>query len=150
GALGLGGREIKALRLGGFLHDLGKIAVPDSVLLKPRPLDAAEWAALRRHPSPGAELLGGRPTLEGVRPLIRHHHERLDGSGYPDGLRGEAIPIGVRVMAVVDVYDALRTMRPYKAQMSHEAVMRILLEEAESGYWDPRVVTTFAAVLRDY
>jgi putative two-component system response regulator len=149
-ALGLGERELRALRLGGFLHDLGKIAVPDSVLLKPGPLDAAEWAAMRRHPALGAELVGDLRTLEDVRPLIRHHHERLDGSGYPDGLRGDAIPVGVRIMAVVDVYDALRTMRPYKAEMTHDAVMRVLFEETEAGFWDPRVVTTFGRVLRDF
>jgi putative two-component system response regulator len=82
-------------------------------------------------------------TLDGVRPIIRHHHERFNGAGYPDGLRGEAIPLGARIMAVVDVYDALRTARPYKPSMSHEQAMTILRRETEAGSWDPHIVRTF-------
>jgi putative two-component system response regulator len=83
-----------------------------------------------------------------VRPLIRHHHERWDGSGYPDGLRGEGIPLGARIMAVVDVYDALRTARPYKAPLSLAQTLDILKAETDAGAWDPRVVTAFLEVLR--
>ena len=86
-------------------------------------------------------------TLAGVRPIIRHHHERYDGSGYPDGLRDQAIPLGARIMAVVDVYDALRTARPYKAAWSHEHTVAILLRETEAGAWDPQIVTTFIGML---
>ena len=86
-------------------------------------------------------------TLVGVRPIIRHHHERYDGSGYPDGLQGQAIPLGARIMAVVDVYDALRTARPYKAAWSHEHTVAILLRETEAGAWDPQIVTTFIGML---
>ena len=96
------------------LHDLGKIAVPDRILLKNGPLNVEERAVIQTHPTIGADLVQELHTLDGVRPIIRHHHERFDGSGYPDGLAGEEIPLGARIMAVVDVYDALRTERPYK------------------------------------
>ena len=110
---------IRALRLGGYLHDLGKIGVPDGILLKPGPLDAAERARIRLHPGAGADLVLGLKSLEDVRPIMRHHHERWNGTGYPDGLRGEAIPLGARIIAVVDVYDALHTERPYKPALPH-------------------------------
>ena len=139
----------RALRLGGYLHDLGKIAVSDGVLLKPGPLTAAERKEVNRHPDVGADLVRDMRTLGEVRPLIRHHHERWDGSGYPDGLAGEAIPLGARIMAVVDVYDALRTARPYKAPLSLAATCDILRAETDAGAWDPRVVTAFLEVLRD-
>src|SRR5438093_75346 len=109
---------IRALHLGGYLHDLGKIAVPDTVLLKPGALTPSELAQIQRHPSIGADLVRGLHTLDDVRPIIRHHHERWDGSGYPDGLQAEGIPLGARIMAVVDVFDALHTARPYKAALS--------------------------------
>src|SRR5919106_3169686 len=130
---------LKALWFGGFLHDLGKIAVPDCILLKNGPLDAEERAVIQTHPAIGANLVQELRTLDGVRPIIRHHHERFDGSGYPDGLAGEEIPLGARIMAVVDVYDALRTERPYKSPISHEEAIAILRRETEAGYWDPRV-----------
>ena len=122
----------RALRLGGYLHDLGKIAVSDGVLLKPGPLTAAERKEVNRHPDVGADLVRDMRTLDDVRPLIRHHHERWDGSGYPDGLAGEAIPLGARIMAVVDVYDALRTARPYKAPLSLAATCDVLRAETDA------------------
>jgi putative two-component system response regulator len=149
GALGVPPALRHALKLGGYLHDLGKIAVPDGVLLKPGPLTAAERKEVNRHPDVGADLVRNLHTLDDVRPLIRHHHERWDGSGYPDGLRGEAIPLGARIMAVVDVYDALRTARPYKAPLSLAATLDILRAEADAGAWDSRVVSTFVTVLRE-
>jgi putative two-component system response regulator len=142
-ALGVDEGMLKALRLGGYLHDLGKIAVPDGILLKPGPLDHAEWATMRLHPVVGADLVHEMRTLDSVRPIIRHHHERCNGTGYPDGLQGEAIPLGARIMAVVDVYDALRTTRPYKPAMGHDQAMAILLHETEAGSWDPQIVSTF-------
>jgi putative two-component system response regulator len=123
--------------------------VSDGVLLKPGPLTAAERKEVNRHPDVGADLVRDMRTLDEVRPLIRHHHERWDGSGYPDGLAGEAIPLGARIMAVVDVYDALRTARPYKAPLSLAATCDILRAETDAGAWDPRVVTAFLEVLRD-
>jgi putative two-component system response regulator len=145
--LGVDKTMLKALWLGGFLHDLGKIAVPDRILLKNGPLDAAERAVIQTHPVVGADLVRAMRTLDDVRPIIRHHHERLDGSGYPDGLKGEGIPLGARIMAVVDVYDALRTARPYKAALSHEEASAILLRETDAGSWDPSVAQTFINLL---
>jgi putative two-component system response regulator len=139
----------RALRLGGYLHDLGKIAVPDAVLLKNGPLTAAERVLINRHPGVGAELVRGMHTLDDVRPIIRHHHERWDGSGYPDGLRGPAIPLAARIMAVVDVFDALRTARPYKASLSLAETLDILRRETEAGAWDPRVVLALPEVVRE-
>lgn len=148
-AMGLDASALKALRLGGFLHDLGKIAVPDGILLKPGPLDGGERQQIQAHPVAGAALVQGLRSLDPVRPIILHHHERWDGSGYPDGLRGEAIPLAARVMAVVDVYDALRTRRPYKPQLSADQTLAILNKETEAGAWDPRVVTTLIHLLPD-
>lgn len=147
-AVGVDEPTLRALRLGGFLHDLGKIAVPDTILLKPGPFDPAERKRIQVHPVVGADLVRGLKTLDDVRPLIRHHHERWDGSGYPDGLRGEAIPLGARIMAVVDVYDALRSERPYKGPLPHAEAVEILLREAEAGFWDPRITAAFLEVLK--
>jgi putative two-component system response regulator len=147
-ALGVDEAMLKALWLGGFLHDLGKIAVPDRILLKKGALNAEELAVMRIHPVVGSDLVQEMRTLDGVRPIIRHHHERFDGSGYPDGLAGEAIPLGARIMAVVDVYDALRTERPYKSTLNHEEAIAILWRETEAGSWDPQVVRTFIDICR--
>jgi putative two-component system response regulator len=147
-ALGLEAGMMRALRLGGYLHDLGKIAVPDGILLKPGPLDPAERERIRAHPGAGADLVLGLKSLDDVRPIMRHHHERWDGSGYPDRLRGEAIPLGARIIAVVDVYDALSTERPYKPALSAPEATAILMRETEAGYWDPRVTLTFLDALR--
>jgi putative two-component system response regulator len=144
--LGVKPSLLKALRLGGFLHDLGKIAVPDHILLKPGPLDSAERAIMKTHPVVGEELIRGMRTLDEVRPIVRHHHERMNGSGYPDGLRGEEIPLGARIMAVVDVYDALHTARPYKSPLSHEEAVSILLQETRAGFWDPQITEAFIAL----
>jgi putative two-component system response regulator len=148
-ALGADRRLQRHLMLAGFLHDLGKVAVPDAVLLKPGPLDAGELAKIRTHPVVGAELVQVLHSLDGVRPIIRHHHERMDGSGYPDGLRDGAIPLGARIMAVVDVYDALRTARPYKGPMAHLQAIDVLRHETDAGAWDPHMVTTFIGLAPD-
>jgi putative two-component system response regulator len=124
-------------------------AVPDGVLLKNGPLTPAERQQINLHPGVGADLVRGMHTLDEVRPIIRHHHERWDGSGYPDGLRGEAIPLGARVMAVVDVYDALRTARPYKPPLSLAETLDILKAETDAGAWDPRIVVCLPDVLRE-
>ena len=147
-ALGVDAGTIRALRLGGYLHDLGKIAVPDGILLKPGPLDAAERKSIREHSRAGADLVLGLKSLDEVRPIMRYHHERWNGSGYPEGLSGEAIPLGARIIGVVDVYDALHTQRPYKPALSHADAVSILMQETDAGSWDPRVVVTFLEVLR--
>lgn len=147
-ALGLGEDDLKVLWLGGIFHDLGKIAVSDSVLNKPDRLTADEFAVMRSHPVVGAELCGSLRTMEKVVPLIRHHHERLDGSGYPDGLKGAEIPLLVRILSVVDVYDALATRRPYREALPHETCLRIMREETRRGWWDAEVLEALDRSLR--
>jgi putative two-component system response regulator len=149
-ALGLDPEMLRALRLGGYLHDLGKIAVPDGILLKPGPLDPIEQERIRAHPGAGSDLVLGLRSLELVRPIMRHHHEKWDGSGYPDGLKGEAIPLGARIISVVDVYDALHTDRPYKAALSRSEAVSLLMRETDAGYWDPKIVDAFLEILRHY
>lgn len=138
--LGLGQEDLETLLLGGIFHDLGKIAVSDLVLNKPAPLTPEEFAVMKTHPAVGADLCGAMRTMARVIPLIRHHHEKLDGSGYPDGLAGEEIPLLVRIITAVDVYDALATARPYRKALPHETCMTILREEASRGWWDRDIV----------
>jgi putative two-component system response regulator len=135
------------LRLGGYLHDLGKIAIPDAILLKPGRLEQWERALIETHPAKGEELVRGLRSLDTVRPIIRHHHERMDGSGYPDGLAGEAIPLGARIMAVVDVFDALHTRRPYRPPLSRDEALEILEHETAAGFWDTWIVGVFAGMV---
>jgi putative two-component system response regulator len=149
-AMGLDREMLRALRLGGYLHDLGKIAVPDGILLKPGPLDPVEQERIRAHPGAGSDLVLGLRSLELVRPIMRHHHEKWDGSGYPDGLKGEAIPLGARIISVVDVFDALHTDRPYKAAMPRFEAVSLLIRETDAGYWDPKIVDTFLDILRHF
>jgi putative two-component system response regulator len=148
--LGLDPEMVRSLRLGGYLHDLGKIAVPDGILLKPGPLDPIEYERIRAHPGAGSDLVLGLRSMELVRPIMRHHHEKWDGSGYPDGLKGETIPLGARIISVVDVFDALHTERPYKAALSRSEAVSTLIRETDLGYWDPRVVETFLEILRHF
>ncbi|HUF76478.1 MAG TPA: HD-GYP domain-containing protein, partial [Longimicrobiales bacterium] len=140
--------EVELVQHASRMHDLGKIAVPDAILLKAGPLDPAERASIQVHPRMGADLVRGLRTLDGVVPIICHHHERMDGTGYPDGLQGDAIPLGARILAVVDVFDALRTPRPYKPAFSTAQTLEILLRETDSGAWDPRVVDAFLPIVR--
>ena len=149
-ALGLDHEMLRALRLGGYLHDLGKIAVPDGILLKPGPLDPMEQERIRAHPGAGSDLVLGLRSMELVRPIMRHHHEKWDGSGYPDGLKGAAIPLGARIISVVDVFDALHTERPYKSALPRAEAVSLLIRETDAGYWDPKVVETFLEILRQY
>ena len=141
--LGLGDEELRALRLGGFLHDLGKIAVPDGILMKPGPLTRDERRVIQEHPSAGDRLAAPMRTLGLVRPIIRHHHERFDGRGYPDRLTGRETPILARLMAIVDVYDALVTQRPYKPAMPEAEALRIVHDGAQNGQFDPELVRVF-------
>jgi len=146
--LGVPEPEIVHLRRGAILHDIGKIAVPDHILLKPEPLTEEEWAVMRRHPEYAYELLS---PIEYLRPALEIpycHHERWDGSGYPRGLRGEEIPLGARIFAVVDVYDALTSDRPYRRAWSHEQAVAYLREQAGKQF-DPKVVETFLQVLEE-
>ncbi|MGA9475969.1 MAG: HD domain-containing phosphohydrolase, partial [Terriglobales bacterium] len=117
-ALNLPAEQITALRRGGVVHDIGKIAVPDSILLKPSALSEAEWELVREHPALGERICAPLKSFRLVLPIIRHHHEKRDGSGYPDGLSRESIPLTARVLQIVDVYDALTTKRPYKKALT--------------------------------
>ena len=139
--------EIIALKRGGFLHDLGKVAIPDSILKKHGTLTEDEWMLMRQHPEIGENICRPLHSLRLVLPIIRHHHEHWDGSGYPDRLSGEEIPLLARILQVVDVYDALRTERPYKPARSHEDAYEVMIAEAEAGLWDRRLVEEFFAML---
>lgn len=136
---------LRTLETGALLHDVGKIGVPDAALLKTGALNDEEWEAMRRHPEAGAGLARGSDALEAAAPIIAAHHERYDGRGYPEGLAGEAIPLGARIVAAADVYDALTTSRPYKRAFSHEAATGILCDQAGAAL-DPGVVKAFVAV----
>jgi putative two-component system response regulator len=139
--------DLAALHRGAFLHDIGKIAVPDRVLLKQGALDADEARVMREHPVIGEALCAGLRTLRSVRPIVRHHHERLDGSGYPDGLKNGQVPVLAQVVGVVDVFDALTTDRPYRDAMPREVAMEVLRAEAVRGWRDMQLVERFAAVV---
>ena len=145
--LGLDRASMVALQRGGYLHDLGKIRIPDDVLKKGNALSADEWVLMRQHPITGESICKPLRSLKLVLPIIRHHHEHWDGSGYPDGLKGDAIPMLARVLQVVDVYDALRTARPYKPALSHEETARTMSNEAQAGLWDGGLVNEFFAML---
>lgn len=138
--LGLDEDQRVALHRGGFLHDLGKVGVPDAVLLKPGALNPAEFALMRQHTVIGDTLCGELRSLQALRPIVRHHHERPDGSGYPDHLRGNEIPLLASVIGVVDAYDAMTTDRPYKAAFTPEAACRELREEAGKGWKSEAIV----------
>lgn len=136
---GLGRAELETLSLGGLLHDIGKVGIPDSILLKPGPLDAREWAVMRSHPEIGDRLLAPFPELADVARIVRHHHERWDGTGYPDGLAGEEIPVGARIIAVADAIEAMSVRRPYRDPLRPTDIVT-QLEEGRGRQWDPAVV----------
>ena len=137
--LGLSGAEISQVRDGAMLHDVGKVAIPNEVLNKRGPLSAAEWKVMREHPVIGERILLRTPELVAIAPLVRHEHERWDGAGYPDGLAGEAIPIGSRIILACDAYNAMITARPYREPMDHEEAVAELRRAAGSQF-DPVVV----------
>ena len=145
-ATGLDRAGLLALYRGGYLHDVGKVGLPDSILFKPGKLNAAEWVVMRSHPVRGAEICCHLKSLAPVIPLIRHHHERWDGSGYPDGLRGEQIPLMARLLQIADIYDALTNPRPYKPAYEAAKALRIIQEETDRGWRDPQIVKLFFAL----
>jgi putative two-component system response regulator len=145
--LGVEEENIVALRRGGYLHDLGKIAVPDEILKKGSDLTPEEWAIMKQHPVTGEKICRPLKSLRLVLPIIRHHHEHSDGSGYPDGLRDREIPLLPRILQVVDIYDALRTERPYKPALSHEQAAVTMRAEARNGLWDEELVSEFFGML---
>jgi putative two-component system response regulator len=146
--LGVPEEQIKALRRAGVVHDIGKVAVPDSILLKPGPLTLDETKVMQKHPVVGERICAPLKTFRLVLPIIRHHHEKHDGTGYPDKLQGEEIPLTARILQLSDVYDALTTDRPYKVAFTAEVALDLMGEEAERGWWDRELFEAFREMIR--
>jgi HD-GYP domain-containing protein (c-di-GMP phosphodiesterase class II) len=141
--LGMDEQEVEHVRAAGELHDVGKTAIPEAILEKPGPLDELEWELVRRHSLIAERIVGAAPALAPVAKLVRSVHERWDGKGYPDGLAGEAIPLGSRVVAVCDTFHAMTSDRPYRGAMSAEVALAEIRRNAGSQF-DPAVVDAFA------
>ncbi len=145
--LGLPAEDLSALRQGGFLHDIGKIAISDTILRKNGPLTSEEWAQMRQHTIVGESLCRPMRSLLPVLPIIRSHHERWDGTGYPDGLGGEEIPLLARIVQLGDIYDAVTSRRAYKASFTSDHALGLLQEEVDRGWRDPALFSVFRSVV---
>jgi putative two-component system response regulator len=141
--------DIKALRWAGIVHDIGKVVVPDAILLKPGPLTPEEMDVMRKHSVVGERICEPLKSFRPVLPIIRHHHEKRNGSGYPDGKSGEEIPLTARILQLADVYDALTTNRPYRTAVSSEEALLIMDDEAKLGWWDQGMFNKFRDMIRD-
>ncbi len=148
--IGLDEKQIRTLERASILHDVGKIGIPDSILLKPGKLDEGEWDVMKTHPIMGEEICHPLKSLSDVCPIIRHHHEKWSGFGYPDGLVGESIPYLSRVFQILDAFDAMTTERPYKRAFSLEETIQTLQEETEQGYWDPDLIKQFITFIEEH
>ena len=146
--LNMDDESLVALKRGGYLHDLGKVSIPDEILKKGTHLTPAEWEIMKQHPAIGEAICRPLRSFRTVLPIIRHHHEHWNGTGYPDRQSGSDIPLLARVLQIVDVYDALRTTRPYKPALGHEEAERTMLREAAAGLWDPELTPEFFAMLK--
>lgn len=146
--IGLSAEQLRALRIAGSVHDIGKIGVPDAILLKKGPLLAEEWVVMREHTIIGERICKPLQSFEAVLPIIRSHHEKQDGSGYPDGLRGNHVPLLARVMQIVDIFDALTTDRPYKRALSCDEALAQMRMEVDRGWWDAGLFETFLGLAR--
>jgi putative nucleotidyltransferase with HDIG domain len=144
--LGLAHAAVRTLRRAALVHDIGKITLRDAILDRPGPLSEAEWAGVRDHPVRGEQLVQGLKFMAAARPLIRHHHERWDGGGYPDGLKGRETPALARILALADAFDAMTSPRPYRAARSREAALAELAEQAGRQF-DPSLVEPFARAI---
>ncbi|MBL7961473.1 response regulator [bacterium] len=147
--IGLSEDEIKAVRRGGVLHDIGKIAIDERILRKPGSLTSEEFTLVKQHPVIGENICKPLRSLNNVLPIIRSHQERWNGSGYPDGLSKENIPVTARVIMTVDLYDALTTDRPYRKALPEDEAFRIMFEEAEKGLWDPKMMQEFVQLIKN-
>ena len=145
--LGLPQEQCVALRRAGVVHDIGKIGVPEHILIKQDSLTDVEWKVMKEHPLTGERICSPLKSFRLVLPIIRHHHEKLDGSGYPDGLKGDKIPLTARVLQITDIYDALVTDRPYRRALAHEEAIRTMRNEARRGWWDSKLIDEFEALL---
>lgn len=142
--LGFAPDEIRALQVAGAVHDIGKVVVPDAILLKEGPLLSDEWDVMRTHTIIGEKICRPLRSFQKVLPIIRSHHERQDGSGYPDRLAGEEVPVLARVMQIADVYDALTTDRPYRKALQCAEALGQMQDEVDRGWWDPELFTVFS------
>ena len=147
--VGLTEAECDDLRRGGIVHDIGKVAVPESVLLKPGPLSPDERKIMEQHTIAGERICAPLKSFRHVLPIIRSHHEKQDGSGYPDHLKGEEIPLTARILQTVDIYDSLTTDRPYRKALSQEKAIEIMWEETRRGWWDPNLVGALEELLAE-
>ena len=145
--IGLPDADLAALRRGGFLHDIGKVGIPDAVLLKRGPLSPDEYKVMQSHTLIGDRLCAELRSLRAVRPIVRSHHERLDGSGYPDALKGDAIPLLAHIMGIVDVFDAMTTERPYRRPTTPAAACDELIREAKRGRHGRELVDAFVSIV---
>ncbi|MBD2509178.1 MULTISPECIES: two-component system response regulator [unclassified Nostoc] len=146
--LNLSRYQIRDLMWGGYLHDIGKVGIPDAVLLKKEQLTAKDWEIMKQHVLIGEKICQPLRSMRGVIPIIRHHHERWDGSGYPDALKGDDIPYLAQVFQLIDIYDALSSERPYKIAYTTEEALSVMLEEANSGWRNPKLMQQFAQFIR--
>jgi putative two-component system response regulator len=140
--------QMRNLQWGSYLHDIGKVGVLDAVLLKPEKLTPQEWEIMRQHVLIGERICQPMRSMRGVIPIIRHHHERWDGSGYPDGLVGDEIPYLAQVFQIIDIYDALTSERPYKQALTPEAALQLMAEETDSGWRNPKLMQQFTDFIR--
>ena len=147
-SLDLPEQDLQELRIACLLHDVGKVAVPDEILLKPGSLNAEETEIVRQHPAIGESICAPLKSLRRILPVIRHHHERMHGSGYPDGLRGPEFPLMARILQIADIYDALITDRPYRVALSSEDALKILNREAGYDWLDDSLVRKFSQICR--
>ncbi|QKQ74309.1 two-component system response regulator [Nostoc sp. TCL240-02] len=146
--LNLSRYQIRDLMWGGYLHDIGKVGIPDAVLLKKDQLTAKDWEIMKQHVLIGEKICQPLRSMRGVIPIIRHHHERWDGSGYPDALKGDDIPYLAQVFQLIDIYDALSSERPYKIAFTTEEALLVMLEESNSGWRNPKLMQQFAEFIR--
>jgi putative two-component system response regulator len=146
-SLGLSDEDLQTLRRGGFLHDIGMLAIPDSVLRKPGPLEPEEYESIKSHPVIGDSLCAHLRSLQPVRAIVRHHHERLDGSGYPDGLRGDEIPVVAQIIGLVDVYDAITSQRAYQDVQPTKQAVETLRDHVRRGWRRDDITEPFVAMI---
>jgi putative nucleotidyltransferase with HDIG domain len=137
---------LEAIEVAALLHDIGKLGIPDRLLQKPGPLTATEYDRVKQHATIGADILSALPLSGPLALIVRHHHENWDGSGYPDGLCGETIPIGARVLAIVDCYDALTSDRPYRRSLPHERAVAMIVERRGTMY-EPGIADAFLRIV---